>query len=330
MNLFIAITTMIAWCLFLNNQPQNPSVLDKQLLLEKRAVADIQRILASELDADLPRLPFANWFKQVVGAEAGVVWQLSECGDILGASSNSTEDLRACVEVNTILPDSRKVVVMITIGTFKKGLTGAPAFYIGVIEHEKELYTVQLLRDLPKLLWTPRNSANRPSINLPVVAMPKVRLAMNNAYVTWLPAWDGERIGQPMTIEAPPPPQVKEQPSVATSLPENQEVSEKSGLTASSGAPKQSGVVSWGEAITKAQPRYPANARRVKASGPVDVQITISEEGGVIEAKAISGHPLLRDAAVEASRKWVFKPAILNGVPVKTEIVLTFVFTVPQ
>jgi hypothetical protein len=49
----------------------------------------------------------------------------------------------------------------------------------------------------------------------------------------------------------------------------------------------------------------------------------------VTEAKAISGHPLLRDAAVEAALKWVFKPTTVNGVPVKTSMVLHFIFSVP-
>jgi protein TonB len=68
----------------------------------------------------------------------------------------------------------------------------------------------------------------------------------------------------------------------------------------------------------------------VNAAGPVNVQITISETGRVIQAKATSGHPLLREAAVEAARQWLFKPAILDGHPVKTETVLVFVFTVPK
>jgi protein TonB len=88
--------------------------------------------------------------------------------------------------------------------------------------------------------------------------------------------------------------------------------------------------VDWGDVLKKAQPRYPAQAKRVNASGPVNVQIIISESGRVIEAKATSGHPLLREAAVMAARQWVFRPAILNGVPVKTETVLVFVFTAPQ
>jgi TonB family protein len=62
------------------------------------------------------------------------------------------------------------------------------------------------------------------------------------------------------------------------------------------------------------------------ASGTVEVEITISEAGLVVEATAISGHIALRNAAVEAARKWVFKPAILNGVPASVKGVLTFVF----
>jgi TonB family protein len=61
----------------------------------------------------------------------------------------------------------------------------------------------------------------------------------------------------------------------------------------------------------------------------VDVQVTISPEGRVTEAKAINGHPLLREAAEVAARQWVFKPAIANGTAVSTQIVLTFNFKAP-
>jgi TonB family protein len=53
-------------------------------------------------------------------------------------------------------------------------------------------------------------------------------------------------------------------------------------------------------------------------------------EGRVANARAINGHPLLRDAAVEAARKWVFKPKTLDGFPVTARIVLNFDFTVPD
>jgi outer membrane biosynthesis protein TonB len=56
------------------------------------------------------------------------------------------------------------------------------------------------------------------------------------------------------------------------------------------------------------------------------VEITISQAGLVVEATAVSGHFALRSAAVEAARKWVFNPAILNGAPMRVKSVLTFVF----
>jgi TonB family protein len=88
-----------------------------------------------------------------------------------------------------------------------------------------------------------------------------------------------------------------------------------------------SGSVLQGKAITRVQPTYPAIARAARASGAVQVQVTISEEGNVIDAVAISGHPLLRSASVEAARQWTFQPTKLSGSPVKAQGVLTFNFT---
>lgn len=95
-------------------------------------------------------------------------------------------------------------------------------------------------------------------------------------------------------------------------------------------APKKINVsngVLQGTALKKAQPTYPPVAKAAKASGAVQVQITVSEEGKVIDAVAVSGHPLLRDAALDAARQWEFKPTELSGQPVKVQGTLTFNFT---
>ena len=62
------------------------------------------------------------------------------------------------------------------------------------------------------------------------------------------------------------------------------------------------------------------------ALGNVEARVVISETGRVIEAKALSRHVALRNAAVDAARRWVYKPAMRDGVPVRTESVLTFTF----
>lgn len=87
-----------------------------------------------------------------------------------------------------------------------------------------------------------------------------------------------------------------------------------------------SGGVLNGKAITLPLPEYPAVARSAKASGNVTVEVTIDEEGNVISARSVSGHPLLQSAAVTAARQAKFSPTRLSGQPVKVNGVLVYAF----
>ena len=78
--------------------------------------------------------------------------------------------------------------------------------------------------------------------------------------------------------------------------------------------------------ISFPKPKYPNEAKSAKAVGKVEVSVTIDERGNVISATAVSGHPLLRKAAVEAANKAKFSPNTLDGKPVKTFTVLTYNF----
>jgi protein TonB len=92
-------------------------------------------------------------------------------------------------------------------------------------------------------------------------------------------------------------------------------------------APKTiSGGVLNGKATSLPKPPYPAAARAVRAAGAVSVQVLISETGSVISANAVSGHPLLRPAAVSAARGARFSPTLLSGQPVKVSGVITYNF----
>ena len=110
----------------------------------------------------------------------------------------------------------------------------------------------------------------------------------------------------------PPPPPPKPEPTPPPPVPKEIKVS---------------GGVLQGSALKKVQPPYPPIAKAARAQGAVQVQVTISEEGRVIDAQVVSGHPLLREAALQAARQWAFKPTELSGVPVKVQGVLTFNFT---
>ena len=78
--------------------------------------------------------------------------------------------------------------------------------------------------------------------------------------------------------------------------------------------------------ITKGRPVYPPAAKSMGIAGKVEVRVVISESGKVVDATALSGPALLRSAAVAAARQWVYKPATLNGLPVRTESTLTITF----
>ena len=90
-------------------------------------------------------------------------------------------------------------------------------------------------------------------------------------------------------------------------------------------APISGGVLN-GKAISLPKPAYPAIARQAHASGTVVVQVTIDENGNVISARAVSGHPLLQAVSVGAARGARFSPTKLSGQPVKVTGVITYNF----
>jgi protein TonB len=90
-------------------------------------------------------------------------------------------------------------------------------------------------------------------------------------------------------------------------------------------APISGGVLN-GKAISLPKPAYPPIARQAHASGTVVVQVTIDENGNVISATPVSGHPLLRAVAAAAARGARFSPTKLSGQPVKVTGVITYNF----
>lgn len=90
--------------------------------------------------------------------------------------------------------------------------------------------------------------------------------------------------------------------------------------------PVSLGVVN-GRAIYLAKPPYPAPARQVRAEGAVNVQVLIDEQGNVVSASVVSGHPLLRAVAVSAARQSRFSPTFLSNQPVKVTGVIIYKFT---
>ena len=79
-------------------------------------------------------------------------------------------------------------------------------------------------------------------------------------------------------------------------------------------------------AINMPMPEYPAGAKAAGATGIVAVQVTITAQGKVTSAVALSGHPLLRAPAVKAAESSMFEPAMVGGVPLTTRSIINYDF----
>ena len=95
-------------------------------------------------------------------------------------------------------------------------------------------------------------------------------------------------------------------------------------------AQEPSKKISGGGLVTKMKAAYPPIAVAARASGKVLVLIVINEEGKVIAAQSISGHPLLQAAAVRAARGSTFNPYLLEGAPTKVMGTLTYKFVLHE
>jgi protein TonB len=97
---------------------------------------------------------------------------------------------------------------------------------------------------------------------------------------------------------------------------------------------KKRRVISGGvldeRAVSKPRPVYPGIALAARASGEVSVQVTVDENGDVTAASAVSGHPLLRQAAERAARRAKFKPEVFDGEPVAVTGTLNYKFVFPK
>jgi protein TonB len=87
-----------------------------------------------------------------------------------------------------------------------------------------------------------------------------------------------------------------------------------------------SGVIE-GYILHRTTPIYPIIARTVGVSGTVALAATISKSGTIENLRILSGHPMLRQAAIDAVLQWRYRPYLLNGQPVEVETTINVVFS---
>ena len=156
----------------------------------------------------------------------------------------------------------------------------------------------------------PVGVSTTPNLNPPIPDRGPWALTGRNRDPGGVPAGPGSNSSGPVTssrqvvsIEEPPP--AAETPKVPKII--------------------SKGVIT-GQAVSLPQPAYPQMARQIRVQGKVSVQVLIDEQGRVISATAIDGHPLLMPAAQKAALQARFKPTLLSEQPVKVSGVITYDF----
>jgi periplasmic protein TonB len=89
---------------------------------------------------------------------------------------------------------------------------------------------------------------------------------------------------------------------------------------------KVSAGVAGGMLIRKTPPEYPSIAKTARVSGTVVLAATITKTGRVSNLQVISGPPMLRQAAMDAVRNWMYKPYLLNNQPTEVQTTINVDF----
>ena len=86
-----------------------------------------------------------------------------------------------------------------------------------------------------------------------------------------------------------------------------------------------SGVMA-GNLISAPPPEYPKFASFAHVEGQVILQAVVSRNGTVTATHVLSGHRLLRGAAIAAVRRWRYRPYLIDGRPTDVATIVTVNF----
>lgn len=82
--------------------------------------------------------------------------------------------------------------------------------------------------------------------------------------------------------------------------------------------------------VRTVQPIYPTAALTQHVEGQVKIHARIQVDGNLTDLSPLSGPTLLINAAMNAVREWKYKPEMLDGHPVASDVVVTVQFTAPH
>jgi hypothetical protein len=98
------------------------------------AIDAAKSAIVSDLDKTLPRVTVDGWLRELVGPQAVVTWNVTDCGEQTGdPGADRGRDFPMCAEARAALRDRRTLSLSLAVGTQRRGLTGAVNFWSAVV-----------------------------------------------------------------------------------------------------------------------------------------------------------------------------------------------------
>lgn len=127
---------------------------------QQAAIQRAKKVLASSLDSSLPKVSL-EFFLNYEGGGTPIKWAVTHCGEQSGNPSiDHRSDSDRCVEAD-FEKDQTDVAVLVSVGTFEKGLSGVPAFFSAAVTASGRRVPLRRLGDLPKELHRPARGMPR-------------------------------------------------------------------------------------------------------------------------------------------------------------------------
>ncbi|HEY0406497.1 MAG TPA: energy transducer TonB [Pyrinomonadaceae bacterium] len=220
-----------------------------------------------------------------------------------------------------------------------------------IAEDEKATAAAALLEDVSSLRgslarnnqerqqWQREMASARQKLSAEEARMTPISAAVKSQHTTAAdPSLNGAGAGSETAnasashTTSSPAPQAANDASERRSAQPTQPAAAAANTGASSNAKSQDGkAISVGSLIEKAtqkiSPSYPQNAKSARVTGIVTVYVEVDPKGAVSTVQSTSGPMLLRQAAMDAARRWKFRPTLVDGQAVRVVGFINFNFT---
>jgi len=82
--------------------------------------------------------------------------------------------------------------------------------------------------------------------------------------------------------------------------------------------------------VSKVSPVYPADAKKDRVQGTVELAAVIGKDGTVENLSVVSGPDALQKSALDAVKDWRYQPFLLNGDPIEVKTTIKVIYTLAE